>query len=126
MRPFIANLRDMRRLLSSVAIHVPLHQGSKAFEANIIDLLALETLRVFEPEIHKVISRGKALLLSADSYPRDAREVAQKTIQGTGESAAPEHRRACEAMLREHIHQQCTSRCRLPPARIIEVKPGRL
>lgn len=101
MQPFIANLRDMRRLLSSIAIHVPLHQGSKAFEANMIDLLALETLRVFEPEIHKAISRSKALLLSANGYHGDAKGAAQKTIQGLVEAAAPDHRPACKAMLRE-------------------------
>jgi predicted KAP-like P-loop ATPase len=50
MQPLIRNLRDVRRLLTSISIHLPLHEGANAFEVNIIDLLGLETLRVFEPD----------------------------------------------------------------------------
>ncbi len=69
--PFLGTLRDTRRLLSSVAIHTPLHKGPKAFEVNIIDLLALETLRVFEPTVHAAIAANKALLLQSSRFRDD-------------------------------------------------------
>jgi predicted KAP-like P-loop ATPase len=62
IQPMLRNIRDARRLISSIAIHMPLHVVGNVFEVNIVDFLLLETLRVFEPDLHDAGSPGRALL----------------------------------------------------------------
>lgn len=71
IQPFLRTLRDTRRLISSIAIHVPLHRGPHAYEVNLIDLLGVETLRVFEPALYRVIGDNKTLLLQSTRFPND-------------------------------------------------------
>ncbi len=78
IQPFIRNLRDSRRLLSSIAIHLPLHAQSLAFEVNIIDFLVLETIRVFEPELHDLLFRDRDLVLQTKRFEGDGRNASEK------------------------------------------------
>lgn len=91
--PFIRNLRDARRYLASAAIHLPLHVNGEVFEANLLDFLALETLRVFEPDIHARLYEAKDLLLQWGRYSNDGRDaqVREKTVALT--SDLPDARR---------------------------------
>ncbi|MGK9283149.1 KAP family P-loop NTPase fold protein [Sinorhizobium meliloti] len=79
IQPFIKNLRDARRYLSSVSIHIPLHVGKKVLEVNIIDFLTLEALRVFEPQFHGALFGEQDLLLQRGRFrgehERDARHT---------------------------------------------------
>ncbi|WP_372501044.1 P-loop NTPase fold protein (plasmid) [Tistrella mobilis] len=61
--PYLNNLRDVRRLLSSMATHLPLHIEGDIFAVNILDFLVLETMRVFEPRLHSQLFRERSLLL---------------------------------------------------------------
>jgi len=70
----VRNLRDARRYLSSVSIHLSLHAGQSAFEVNIIDFLALEALRVFEPDFHAALFGERDLLLQAGRFRNDRRD----------------------------------------------------
>lgn len=74
IQPYIGNLRDSRRLLTSMMIHIPLHVGTDAFEVNIIDLLALETLRVFEPDLHLALFENRDLVLQVARFSGDGRD----------------------------------------------------
>ncbi|MES2044510.1 MAG: P-loop NTPase fold protein [Pseudomonadota bacterium] len=76
--PFVRNLRDAKRLLSSIAIHIEMHKGEHAFEVNLIDFLVLETLRVFEPNLHRAISENKALLTQSGRFSGDNRQQADR------------------------------------------------
>lgn len=62
LRPFFSNLRDVHRFLSTLAFHISLFRGDETFEVNPIDLIALEVLRVFEPEVYKAIAHAKEAL----------------------------------------------------------------
>lgn len=72
--PFVRNLRDSRRFLSSVVIHLPLHVGGAAFEVNIVDFLCLEALRVFEPDFHAALFGERDLLLQRNRISGDRRD----------------------------------------------------
>lgn len=85
IQPFVRNLRDARRYVSSVAIHLPLHAGRTTFEVNIVDFLALEALRVFEPDIHAALFGERDLLL--------------QTIRFGGDRLDDEHTRRVEALV---------------------------
>jgi predicted KAP-like P-loop ATPase len=74
----LRNLRDARRLLSSIAVHLPLHVAGDVFEVNIVDFLLLETLRVFEPELHQTLFRERTLLLQQASFRDGGRREAEQ------------------------------------------------
>lgn len=71
IQPYVKNLRDARRYVSSVAIHLPLHTGRQVMEVNIVDFLILEALRVFEPDLHSAIFRESDLFLQNARFRDD-------------------------------------------------------
>ncbi|WP_246795462.1 KAP family P-loop NTPase fold protein [Burkholderia perseverans] len=68
--PLVRNLRDARRLISSISVHMPLHVDHDVFEVNLIDFLLLEALRVFEPDLHKALFAQRDLLIQEGRYDR--------------------------------------------------------
>lgn len=102
IEPIIRNLRDSRRLLSSIAIHVEMHKGAHAFEVNIIDFVALEALRVFEPEFHRGLVSHKTLLTQTHRFSGDHRRDRDKAdVQSLLGLVNEARRSACEWLLRE-------------------------
>lgn len=77
IQPYINNLRDARRYVSSVAVHVPLHVGATLLEVNIIDFLTLEALRAFEPTLHSGLFGERDLLLKKGRYQGDGENEAR-------------------------------------------------
>ncbi|GBQ81296.1 KAP family P-loop NTPase fold protein [Asaia bogorensis] len=78
IQPFLRNMRDARRLISSIAVHIPLHSAGEVFEVNIVDFLILETLRVFEPDLHSALFQNRTLLLQEQRYLANGRDTATK------------------------------------------------
>jgi len=78
IQPLVRNLRDARRLISSIAIHLPLHVAGDVFEVNIVDFLLLEALRVFEPDLHEALYREQELVLQQLRYRDDGRQDVDK------------------------------------------------
>nr|WP_314561237.1 P-loop NTPase fold protein [uncultured Pseudomonas sp.] len=101
IQPRLRNMRDAHRLISSVAVHLPLHVTADLLEVNIVDFLVLETLRVFEPDLHEMIFLEKSLLLQGgrqlgdgkrstaeaaindllNTVPKDRRDLATETLK---------------------------------------------
>lgn len=79
IKPMIGNMRDARRLLSSISVHMPLHLDNGVFEVNIVDFLVLETLRVFEPHLYAALFRERALVLQEGRYEGYGRRDEDKT-----------------------------------------------
>src|SRR5471032_2815021 len=50
----------------------------RVFEVNIIDFFLLETLRVFEPDLHEVLFRERDLVLQERRFERDGRRDEDK------------------------------------------------
>ncbi len=78
IQPMLRNLRDVRRLISSIAVHLPLHAADDIFEVNIVDFLLLEALRVFEPDLHAALFKERGLLLQLQRFGRTARREADE------------------------------------------------
>ncbi|MDH0701076.1 P-loop NTPase fold protein [Ectopseudomonas toyotomiensis] len=94
IQPLVRNLRDARRLISSIAVHMPLHVSGTVFEVNIIDFLALEALRVFEPNLHEALFRERTLVLQESRYRGDNRRqedsaAAERLLEFVTESRRP-------------------------------------
>lgn len=68
--PRLRHVRDARRLMSSISVHLPLHLAGEVFEVNIVDFLLLETLRVFEPDLHQAVFQERELVLQEHRLPR--------------------------------------------------------
>lgn len=101
IQPRLRNMRDAHRLVSSVVVHLPLHASGDLLEVNIVDFLVLETLRVFDPDLHEALFQERSLLLQdgqyrgdgkrakveaafkvlLDSVPEDRRDLAKETIK---------------------------------------------
>jgi len=79
IQPLLRNLRDARRLASSIAVHLPLHQPGDVFEVNIVDFLLLEAIRVFEPDLHAALFRNRELVLQERRFQGDGRREADRT-----------------------------------------------
>ncbi len=59
---YFRNLRHVYRFLASLAFHVRQHRRGESFEVNPVDLIGLETLRVFEPSVYERIPGAKELV----------------------------------------------------------------
>lgn len=79
LKPYFSNLRDVKRYLSSLAFTVESFKNGDSFEVNIVDLIALETLRLFEPEVFSFLPQIKDALLST-GFTRD-KEISKRNIE---------------------------------------------
>jgi hypothetical protein len=78
IQPLLQNMRDARRLISSIAVHLPLHAAGDVLEVNIVDFLLLEALRVFEPDLHDALFRERELVLQERRFQGNGRREADK------------------------------------------------
>ncbi|GLS20703.1 hypothetical protein GCM10007874_37200 [Labrys miyagiensis] len=102
IQPRLRNMRDARRLISSIAVHLPLHAARNTFEVNVIDFLALETLRVFEPDLHERLFGERDLLLQSSHFRGDGRRDADRAaIERFLETVRDERRDWTKDMLKE-------------------------
>ncbi len=92
IQPRLRNLRDARRLMSSIAIHLPLHATEDALEVNIVDFLVLETLRVFESELHSALFQHRDLLLQGRRGAGRSQDDATQAALGRLLASVPEGR----------------------------------
>jgi predicted KAP-like P-loop ATPase len=90
---YFTTLRQVNRYLSTLPFHISLLTGDSAFEVNPIDLIAIEALRVFEPEAYQRIALNKILLTSVSQFQRADKATAEAALN-TIMASAPEERRA--------------------------------
>ena len=72
LHSYFDNLRNVYRYTSTLSFHFSLLKGRSVFEVNPVDLIAIECLRVFEPEVYKEIARSKEIFTKnmSDRYGR--------------------------------------------------------
>jgi predicted KAP-like P-loop ATPase len=99
---FFINLRDVNRYLSSLGFHVGVFRSGKSFEVNPTDLIAVETLRVFVPNLYNALPSIKHILTDE---PRFMRKEEQKqdaaAFQNIFASVPEEDRESSEKIIRE-------------------------
>jgi predicted KAP-like P-loop ATPase len=87
--PYFDSLRDVNRFLSTLSFHIAVFKSDRAFEVNPIDLIALETLRVFEPDVYQLIQRSKSVLTQRGD--RDRNDEAKAAITAVVDAAQKGH-----------------------------------
>ena len=85
LAPYFQTLRTVKRFLSSLSLHVAVFRSEQAFEVNPIDLIALEALRLFEPEVYGLIRKNKAALTELRERGDGAREVVRAIVKAASE-----------------------------------------
>jgi len=74
----LRNFRDLNRFLGTLAFHIQLFINGDTFEVNSVDLIALEAIRLFEPEVYKGILEAKDILTPLPRWERKKEADADK------------------------------------------------
>jgi predicted KAP-like P-loop ATPase len=89
IRPYFRTLRDVRRFGNTLLFHFELYRNGETFDANPVDLIALEVLRQFEPAVYQRLHVSKELLtgtshsLLGDWQGSDKKEVAEALLNNS-------------------------------------------
>lgn len=79
LRPYFETLRDVYRYLASISFHLSLFQSAGSFEVNPLDLIALEVLRVFEPNVYHRLPQAKLELTNLRNHESDSHNENERT-----------------------------------------------
>lgn len=83
LNKYFKNLRDVYRFTSTLKFHFNLLKGREVFEVNPVDLIAIETIRVFEPKLYHEIFINKEVFTSflvTSSYDGREKKIRQDVI----------------------------------------------
>jgi predicted KAP-like P-loop ATPase len=108
LRPYFETLRDVRRFLATLAFQVSLFRGSGSFEVNPVDLIALEVLRVFEPDVYQQLPAAKAMLTeprNSGSQSSRAEEEGRRTVEAIVNHAPEPNRPHVREILKQLFPQ---------------------
>src|SRR5690606_12684356 len=87
---------------SSLSVQFTLLKGKSGFEVNPVDLMAIECLRVLEPDVYKEIARAKEIFTKngSDRYGR-SQEFAAALINSILDKASENKRDAVKEMVKQ-------------------------
>jgi len=66
--PYFETLRDVYRFVSALSLQFAVFSKKDSFEVNPIDLISLEVLRVFEPDVYKALPASKSILTNTITF----------------------------------------------------------
>lgn len=92
LRPYFTTLRDVNRFTSTLSFHFSCFSAEGVFEVNPIDLIALEVIRLYEPDVYMALQSNKELLTSVRRAERPQPEVAKKAVESMIEMGSPDRR----------------------------------
>lgn len=87
LHSYFSTLRDVNRFISTLSFQVSALSVDGAFEVNPIDLIGIEAIRLFEPEVYKALQSCKDMLTSTgrpEKPEAEAVELALASIIGMG------------------------------------------
>lgn len=93
LRHYFKTLRDVHRYIAVSSFHVSIFRERRSFNVNPIDLIVLEVLRVFDPEIYQTVADNKFILTGPPSVSsRDWGDETRRWVGAVTEKL-PEARR---------------------------------
>ncbi|MBI5846621.1 MAG: hypothetical protein HZB31_01465 [Nitrospirae bacterium] len=81
VRHYFETLRDVHRFLSTLSFHISLFRNKGSFDVNPIDLIAIEVLRVFEPDLYKKLFEVKHILTEQRERSSSTENEHRQTIE---------------------------------------------
>ena len=102
LKEYFDNLRNVYRYTSTLSFHFTLLKGKSAFEVNPVDLIAIECLRVFEPDVYKEIRRAKEIFTKngSDRYGQSA-ESTSSLVAGILDKASDGKRESVKDIVKQ-------------------------
>lgn len=102
LHTYFNNLRSVYRYTSTLSFHFSLLKGKSAFEVNPVDLIAIECLRVFEPDVYGELARSKEIFTKNGhgGYGR-SREATTSIIEGIIDKSKEHSRQSVKEMLKQ-------------------------
>jgi predicted KAP-like P-loop ATPase len=70
LNSYFRTIRDVKRYLATLRFHIPLFLRGTTFEVNIVDLFAVEAIRLFEPLLYERFRTSKELFTSGPTRGR--------------------------------------------------------
>ena len=104
LSPYFKTLRDVYRFINTFSFQVSLFLNEKTFEVNFIDLVALEVLRVFEPEVYHRLYRIRPILtrqIYSGSGEKDTNDLIKQECEFIINQATEENRPQVKEILKE-------------------------
>ncbi|MFZ2022723.1 MAG: P-loop NTPase fold protein [Terracidiphilus sp.] len=100
--PLFNTVRDINRFLAGLAFHVELFRNGETFEVNPVDLIVLEALRFFEPDLYKRIPLEKQVLtLQPRWFRKEDRENDKRRVDDLVSLASEPRKSAIRKILGE-------------------------
>jgi predicted KAP-like P-loop ATPase len=100
LQSFFSTLRDVNRFIGTLSFHLGLLTNEDTLDVNPIDLIALEALRQFEPDVYARLPEFKELLTSVSSLGAGTQVFdQQRKAMATELGGAAVHREAVLAVL---------------------------
>lgn len=100
LQPFFETLRDVYRFLSTLEFHLGILKRGGSFEVCIIDLIALEVLRLHEPAVYRAAAGMKNILTQARDSEAE-RESTKVAVEGLVGCASERRRKAVEEIVKQ-------------------------
>lgn len=97
LNAYFDNLRNVYRFISTLSFNFSLLKGKTAFEVNPVDLIAIECLRIFEPDIYKEIARAKEIFTTNKS---ESDKTTEDLISMIIEKASEGKKSAAEGLIK--------------------------
>src|SRR5690606_34550124 len=103
LKNYFNNLRNVYRFNSTLCFNFNLFKNNEIFEADPIDLIAIECLRVFEPNVYSRLSNSKEAFTTLRSVSSDNQTKKVKylrVIEDIIKSASEKNRESVEGILK--------------------------
>jgi len=90
VQAYFKTVRDVKRYLASLQFYVSLFKNESGWEVDLIDLFAIEAIRVFSPAIYKRIGELKPILTSVGRpYGQKAQAEYKSTVNALADGEPP-------------------------------------
>jgi predicted KAP-like P-loop ATPase len=100
LHAYFKTLRDVNRFVSTLAFQISAFVSDREFEVNPIDLIAIEAIRLFEPDVYKALRSSKELLTTGRPKFGD-HKAAEEAIEGIIQLGTEQHRNDLRAMVKQ-------------------------
>jgi predicted KAP-like P-loop ATPase len=101
LRPFFESLRDVRRYLSTLSFTVSLLKYEETFEVNPIDLMAVEALRVFVPEVYSALAQAREVMTQTRGGVSSGEETEREAVTSIIDPAPPQRKDLTRELIRQ-------------------------
>ncbi len=100
LHAYFKTLRDVNRFVSTLAFQISAFVSDREFEVNPIDLIAIEAIRLLEPDVYKALRPSKELLTRGKPKFGD-HKAAEGAIEGIIQLGTEQHRNDLRAMVKQ-------------------------